>query len=120
MLRRPPRSTRTDRLFPYTTPFRSGFAVLVAAAPAGARGSVMATATVVQMTAAAVGSVLGGVVVELAGIPSSEEHTSELPSLMRNSYAVFCLQKDTITTQPLTAPPNPHDKTSHVISLIKI
>lgn len=46
-----------------------GFAVLVAAAPAGARGSVMATATVVQMTAAAVGSVLGGVVVELAGIP---------------------------------------------------
>jgi MFS transporter, DHA1 family, multidrug resistance protein len=48
-----------------------GFAVLVAGAPADARGSVMATATVVQMSAAAAGSLLGGVVVEAAGIPAT-------------------------------------------------
>src|SRR3546814_3997888 len=75
MIRRPPRSTRTDTLFPYTTLFRS-----------------------------AVGSGLAAVAEELdaVGLPRhphremdvrSEEHTSELQSLMRISYAVFCLTK---------------------------
>src|SRR3546814_3644845 len=105
MLRRPPRSTRTDTLFPYTTLFRStleghrhhgqphrllpqhddavgdlpppltwGYAdILAALAPAGCAG-----ATVHRSVA--------------AGSKRSEEHTSELQSLMRNSYAVFCLK----------------------------
>src|SRR3546814_6638110 len=68
MIRRPPRSTRTDTLFPYTTLFRSsnknGFARRFRR---GNEGSV--------------------------GRYRSEEHTSELQSLMRISYAVFCLKK---------------------------
>src|SRR3546814_10746993 len=71
MIRRPPRSTRTDTLFPYTTLFRS------------------------------IGQLLDPLDVVLAAIQDdlvaperrSEEHTSELQSLMRISYAVFCLQK---------------------------
>src|SRR3546814_10012370 len=93
MLRRPPRSTRTDTLFPYTTLFRSypdsehPVAILVHAR-----------------------THLDGIVHRLAqeGVPCravelvslksrqvvrSEEHTSELQSLMRISYAVFCLKK---------------------------
>src|SRR3546814_13050773 len=69
MIRRPPRSTRTDTLFPYTTLFRSE------APPSALRGS---RATGKQYP-------LDG--------PRSEEHTSELQSLMRISYAVFCLKK---------------------------
>src|SRR3546814_4724817 len=91
MIRPPPRSTRTDTLFPYTTLFRSlGIPI----------GSLL-------------GLILGGVVNDiygwrialmLVGAPGlllalavlvfrSEEHTSELQSLMRISYAVFCLKK---------------------------
>src|SRR3546814_10690274 len=87
MIRRPPRSTRTDTLFPYTTLFRSlagpgrtdcdlgagkqdGFsyqAGRIGTHPAGTSGKAPDT--------------------------RSEEHTSELQSLVRNSYAVFCLKK---------------------------
>src|SRR3546814_6508111 len=71
MMRRPPRSTRTDTLFPYTTPFRSR--------PAGSRTG-----------SAAARPARGG----SGGASSrSEEHTSELQSLMRIAYAVLCLQK---------------------------
>src|SRR3546814_9874530 len=78
MIRRPPRSTRTDTLFPYTTLFRSAFA---RARRAGSRWRARATATNSR-------SPPGG------PIPNrSEEHTSELQSLMRISYAVFCLKK---------------------------
>src|SRR3546814_13252753 len=74
MIRRPPRSTRTDTLFPYTTLFRSD--------PSHQRrGS----------GADAVGR-KGPVLLR------SEEHTSELQSLMRISYAVFCLKKKRIIT----------------------
>src|SRR3546814_2040734 len=73
MIRRPPRSTRTDTLFPYTTLFRSAFLDV-------ARG-----------TEEALGA-LERVGVDAAG-QRSEEHTSELQSLMRISYAVFCLKK---------------------------
>src|SRR3546814_2266774 len=74
MIRRPPRSTRTDTLFPYTTLFRSPHEWRLAASPRP----------------------------EHAPAPHprppedcrrSEEHTSELQSLMRISYAVFCLKK---------------------------
>src|SRR3546814_1067718 len=76
MIRRPPRSTRTDTLFPYTTLFRSR-------PTARRRGRV--AAAVVQ------GRVTAGQAVTAAA--RSEEHTSELQSLMRISYAVFCLKK---------------------------
>src|SRR3546814_1549146 len=80
MIRRPPRSTRTDTLFPYTTLFRSlpdlgRHADGAAAACARPRGRGAARARCRRPRA------------------RSEEHTSELQSLMRISYAVFCLKK---------------------------
>src|SRR3546814_5548502 len=94
MIRRPPRSTRTDTLFPYTTLFRS------VAGPVGPRvppspmmkirnehlvqGSVSWISCLV---------ILLPIVVILSRAVRSEEHTSELQSLMRISYAVFCLKK---------------------------
>src|SRR3546814_1905826 len=78
MIRRPPRSTRTDTLFPYTTLFRSERLPPTGRfrLPAGARQ----------------GQGAG----ELRVVRRSEEHTSELQSLMRISYAVFCLKKKII------------------------
>src|SRR3546814_9134360 len=98
MIRRPPRSTRTDTLFPYTTLFRSPHR--------------HADAPDRHQDAAPPRDRLG----RHLGVPGlglgqprlrSEEHTSELQSLMRISYAVFCLKKKnnqyphniTITTQ---------------------
>src|SRR3546814_4419863 len=72
MIRRPPRSTRTDTLFPYTTLFRS----LDGGAAYFAAGCVGEMETAWTQTD-----------------DRSEEHTSELQSLMRISYAVFCLKK---------------------------
>src|SRR3546814_7403386 len=95
MIRRPPRSTRTDTLFPYTTLFRShqpddhdpvrGAGVPNAVAQASSRS----TRQRAQYTTVAERS-------PSARHPRrerSEEHTSELQSLMRISYAVFCLKK---------------------------
>src|SRR3546814_1808909 len=70
MIRRPPRSTRTDTLFPYTTLFRSVLCGCAAVQSACRR----------RHSHSGTGS-------------RSEEHTSELQSLMRISYAVFCLKK---------------------------
>src|SRR3546814_1666807 len=98
MLRRPPRSTRTDTLFPYTTLFRSvcmdrassNFQfVQTQAERLGKTVSVRVHAhdfsSVLYLVRAGVG---------VAVVPArSEEHTSELQSLMRISYAVFCLKK---------------------------
>src|SRR3546814_9807934 len=81
MIRRPPRSTRTDTLFPYTTLFRS---LGEARVEARARGLTAGRALAAERPAQRVG---GFTVVR------SEEHTSELQSLMRISYAVFCLKK---------------------------
>src|SRR3546814_1352118 len=77
MIRRPPRSTRTDTLFPYTTLFRS------LARPTDVFSG---RAAAIQKRTSP-GSEL-----------RSEEHTSELQSLMRISYAVFCLKKKTKIT----------------------
>src|SRR3546814_4512303 len=74
MIRRPPRSTRTDTLFPYTTLFRSGAFFLAGC------------------TAPPVLSILSAQALGCSD-SRSEEHTSELQSLMRISYAVFCLKK---------------------------
>src|SRR3546814_3630390 len=82
MIRRPPRSTRTDTLFPYTTLFRSrGLAERShhRSAAIGAWSEIGVEHPI--------GCIQGLVVVR------SEEHTSELQSLMRISYAVFCLKK---------------------------
>src|SRR3546814_1675806 len=76
MIRRPPRSTRTDTLFPYTTLFRSDPGCGRPGRAPGCERAVIAPS--------------GGSRQE-----RSEEHTSELQSLMRTSYAVFCLKKKT-------------------------
>src|SRR3546814_1601180 len=92
MIRRPPRSTRTDTLFPYTTLFRTVCAIDYALnkphftpaawlLPDRCRGGGQHAQVVIV------------VVEERDGQRRSEEHTSELQSLMRNSYAGFCLKK---------------------------
>src|SRR3546814_2049391 len=116
MIRRPPRSTRTDTLFPYTTLFRSlagdragqgvhlgvGQAGGVLAAlrmvrQAGAGGNQAPDDHVLLQAAQAVAGAAHGSLGQHAGglleRGRSEEHTSKLQSLMRISYAVFCLKK---------------------------
>src|SRR3546814_6849397 len=91
MIRRPPRSTRTDTLFPYTTLFRSidyGSAKQMVAA-GGKLARTKSSQPLEEMLGKFFGA--GGVVDNIGG--RSEEHTSELQSLMRISYAVFCLKK---------------------------
>src|SRR3546814_8572593 len=93
MIRRPPRSTRTDTLFPYTTLFRSG-RPLKPRQPGETLGifpDIFAHMLVRQRHDEAVD--LTGLQFITKRIQRSEEHTSELQSLMRISYAVFCLQK---------------------------
>src|SRR3546814_10101940 len=89
MIRRPPRSTRTDTRFPYTTLFRSG---VMTAAMKQDRVAVPGTANGCAQRVH-IGLPVGGRVAELQNLQRSEEHTSELQSLMRISYAVFCLKK---------------------------
>src|SRR3546814_3754949 len=92
MIRRPPRSTRTDTLFPYTTLFRSG--ALDTDVGFG-RALWLTSFTITSRATAGLSGWLrdGRSVVHMA---RSEEHTSELQSLMRISYAVFCLKKKNI------------------------
>src|SRR3546814_5551580 len=91
MIRRPPRSTRTDTLFPYTTLFRSvsappGHYLVLAGAGSG-------KTRVLTHRIAWLNGVFGVPVHGIFAVTRSEEHTSELQSLMRISYAVFCLKK---------------------------
>src|SRR3546814_3900623 len=106
MTRRPPRSTRTDTLFPYTTLFRSeergkaaDQALLAQPADALETGRGAQTHQLGQRRIADPAVILQGgedAPVRLINILiRSEEHTSELQSLMRISYAVFCLKKKT-------------------------
>src|SRR3546814_1551831 len=102
MIRRPPRSTRTDTPFPYTTLFRSpGHRGLLPAAgvfqqarlfevwpPRGGLGGDRAVDCLDRGRAVAAQ--------RMQARQRSEEHTSELQSLMRISYAVFCLNKKTL------------------------
>src|SRR3546814_4111584 len=90
MIRRPPRSTRTDTLFPYTTLFRS-FSIAVKLLFTAL--TVIGLASLWGAIAADVGASLLVVLNGLRLLNRSEEHTSELQSLMRISYAVFCLKK---------------------------
>src|SRR3546814_8173582 len=93
MIRRPPRSTRTDTRFPYTTRFRSDDVVATAEAPGeGLRIEFAERALELRPTVAEVVSPVIALLSDF-GDGRSEEHTSELQSLMRISYAVFCLKK---------------------------
>src|SRR3546814_5230136 len=111
MIRRPSRSTRTDTLFPYTTLFRSWLASASRLPPRRRvelghglrRGLAVAAGLLAPLAACDDQSRLFRVEAEIAGVAwfnqpasgqnRSEEHTSELQSLMRISYAVFCLKK---------------------------
>src|SRR3546814_2154119 len=104
MIRRPPRSTRTDTLFPYTTLFRSG------------RNSVLLAESYRDWWS------LAGVDSLVGEAPArSEEHTSELQSLMRISYAVFCLKKKKKTKrkQKITQKQKNNNTTIILYQLIK-
>src|SRR3546814_3338328 len=79
MIRRPPRSTRTDTLFPYTTLFRSWLGEMAYLRK--------------RSRLPAYYSAIADFDDEACRAARSEEHTSELQSLMRISYAVFCLKK---------------------------
>src|SRR3546814_8297116 len=109
MIRRPPRSTRTDTLFPYTTLFRSHWCPEPGGSwRLGAWGPLW-WALVPRTWRVGQGPswrLAGGFrsrrerrarstvsLTEVAAVRRSEEHTSELQSLMRISYAVFCLKK---------------------------
>src|SRR3546814_2388035 len=116
MIRRPPRSTRTDTLFPYTTLFRSGDHLEgLRPLPArrrhregrkrlrgGSRGRrrrlkytirIAASVAVVRLAMARARSRVRAIRLFIDYTRRSEEHTSELQSLMRISYAVFCLKQ---------------------------
>src|SRR3546814_4674268 len=115
MIRRPPRSTRTDTRFPYTTLFRSQDALFLPAFHRLAHVVAHEVAHVLRAGAEAAGGAQAAVVADADHVRAqvclrvadrlaadrrvahrSEEHTSELQSLMRISYAVFCLKKNTL------------------------
>src|SRR3546814_6233671 len=98
MIRRPPRSTRTDTLFPYTTLFRSPQMRLEKRPALRQRQGMWALFGEAGQILKR-GHELAGVLAPLERrlLKRSEEHTSELQSLMRISYAVFCLKKKTNT-----------------------
>src|SRR3546814_3418303 len=102
MIRRPPRSTRTDTLFPYTTLFRSlAGEVYISPAMAEALGRYRQPPVSLSSRQMAILHYLVqgesnkeiAYRLSIAQPTRSEEHTSELQSLMRISYAVFCLKK---------------------------
>src|SRR3546814_7907142 len=114
MIRRPPRSTRTDTLFPYTTLFRS-----CADLPPdlwdglGPREGWLAVFAH-PMTGEASNCSISAM---LRWFVRSEEHTSELQSLMRISYAVFCLKKKkTIVRQQDRSQHNTYTKTKPIVA----
>src|SRR3546814_10647216 len=114
MIRRPPRSTRTDTLFPYTTLFRAGDRAGHQAASDARRAQEDRQG---ENDCASGEGVMSEQSEKKSTGHRSEEHTSELQSLMRISYAVFCLKKKnkektqthpTINTHEIT-----HRHTSH-------
>src|SRR3546814_10628066 len=111
MIRRPPRSTRTDTLFPYTTLFRSLWSELRPEyvkvdkyfvqgidKDAVKRQFVRSISEIAKQSKSSVIAEGIETEAELQAIRRSEEHTSELQSLMRTSYAVFCLKTQNSTT----------------------
>src|SRR3546814_9749330 len=125
MIRRPPRSTRTDTLFPYTTLFRSGqdrkggtYPCAGTKRDAAFAGDVSSLSRTpdggYSLAAMNGGTTLAGqierLIMRLDGAAvRSEEHTSELQSLMRISFAVFCQKKQ-------KDPSTPRQKPTHITS----
>src|SRR3546814_10825293 len=116
MVRRPQRATRTDTLFPYTALFRSHrgdgrfspdrrmvcrWPTQVAPRIAGVvdAGRLLPNLAAGGVPPEVLSLVRSGLVLDPYIMPRSEEHTSELQSLMRISYAVFCLKKKTTHTK---------------------
>src|SRR3546814_6701602 len=97
MIRRPPRSTRTDTLFPYTTLFRS-MSSTASRAKSSLGERFRWVATWPNWRSRSTSTTRDPTTSDPAPPLRSEEHTSELQSLMRISYAVFCLKKKTSNT----------------------
>src|SRR3546814_6766349 len=122
MILRPPRSTRTDTLFPYTTLFRSVDHVVVAVAhgaraqrrQVGARRRLGVADREVHLALQDarqdVAALRVGAELHQRRADRSEEHTSELQSLMRISYAVFCLKKKKTHTTRARSPQRISDR----------
>src|SRR3546814_6812772 len=115
MIRRPPRSTRTDTLFPYTTLFRSLHDYIELAEGRSVRlagddfqRGIKRARRIHFGGAAKQGQRLRRKTRTQGPDHRSEEHTSELQSLMRSSYAVFCLKKKTLTST------NKYESTSQI------
>src|SRR3546814_4409185 len=102
MIRRPPRSTRTDTLFPYTTLFRSHRNLQL---QLGDNLDALITGPVIDAQSSANAAPPPS---SLHRLLRSEEHTSELQSLMRISYAVFCLKKKNTPLTTLYTHTHPH------------
>src|SRR3546814_3094724 len=121
MIRRPPRSTRTDTRFPYTTLFRSDRGIGMVEAHRVHRAEALEVVLVGRVIAVP-GDHVERRLAEFADMEAaaplhrqarrlhvrSEEHTSELQSLMRISYAVFCLKKKITITLHLQHTTTPH------------
>src|SRR3546814_7088579 len=103
MIRRPPRSTRTDTLFPYTTLFRSG---VDAEQVVRGQGHHFAPRAVAARSWRQIACHQRKSLAVTGSERRSEEHTSELQSLMRISYAVFCLKKKKNKTTQKRDDPN--------------
>src|SRR3546814_1929851 len=112
MIRRPPRSTRTDTLFPYTTLFRSLFRKCMPGASMKAMRRMVDTIKHWRIHRSATDDLRD------FSRRRSEEHTSELRSLMRISYAVFCLKKknDNKLSVKHTHHLRPHSLSQHEIT----
>src|SRR3546814_6410464 len=98
MMQHPPSATRPSTLAPYATLFRSGLRVAIQGV--GSVGGDLARALAAEGAMLTIADVDSARVEALAaelGCKRLEEHTSELQSLMRNSYAVFCLKKQILT-----------------------
>src|SRR3546814_1272157 len=107
MIRRPPRSTRTDTLFPYTTLFRAPSPTLFDAPSARLPSLGPSTCFGANGVSAAPGA---------TEVSRSEEHPSDLQSLMRISYAVSCLQKTKLQSLMRTSYDICYIKTKHINS----
>src|SRR3546814_7865656 len=116
MIRRPPRSTRTDTLFPYTTLFRSGHADRLAERGIARQRDLQLAMLVADQPLLAPRLFPCRVRRAARGagdLGRSEEHTSELQSLMRISYAVFCLKKQNQTRQTQNTQTHTTSTTTH-------
>src|SRR3546814_2708606 len=107
MIRRPQRSTRSDTLFPYTTLFRArqALAALCSGASSTSASGLSLSVSPPPRAARLAASARSSSRARSPTRRRSEEHTSELQSLMRISYAVFCLKKKKI---PKTKTPQQH------------